>query len=107
MLTEKPYGSQAIERFAYDEGSRRLIVWFKSGGVYAYQDVARSTFDDFRAARSKGRFFQHEIRPRFVARRLSETEAGELDRSAVVAMGARVRFEIAHIGRCARVRVFF
>jgi len=30
MLSEKPHGLQAIERLAYDEASRRLIVWFKS-----------------------------------------------------------------------------
>ena len=107
MLSEKPHASQAIERLGYDEGRRRLIVWFKSGGVYAYQEVARSTFEAFRAAPSKGRFFQQEIRERFVAGRLSQTEIEELEHAAAAGTRALRCIEIARSGRSARLRVFF
>ena len=39
-----------------------LVIFFKSGGVYEYQDVPRTVFDGFRAAQSKGEFFQSAIR---------------------------------------------
>lgn len=57
--------SAAIRRFDYDRQARRLDVVFVSGGAYSYFDVPEEVALDFRAARSKGRYFQQHIRDRF------------------------------------------
>ncbi len=57
--------STAIRRFHYDPEGRRLLVTFVSGQTYAYFDVPPEVDEAFRAAFSKGRFFQDRIRDRF------------------------------------------
>lgn len=64
--------SSVIRRFRYDEGRRRLTVTFVSGEVYEYEDVPPEVTEDFRAARSKGRFFGPNIRDRYSYRRLTD-----------------------------------
>jgi hypothetical protein len=81
MLYVDLFESEAIAKFAYDLGTRRLVIFFKSGGVYGYQDVPRTVFDGFRAAQSKGEFFQSAIRTQFASRRLSPSEAEGIERS--------------------------
>src|ERR1700686_5334790 len=75
MLYVDLFESEAIAKFAYDLGTRRLVIFFKSGGVYEYQDVPRTVFDGFRAAQSKGEFFQSAIRTHFASQRFSTSEA--------------------------------
>jgi hypothetical protein len=82
MLYVDLFESEAIAKFAYDLATRRLVVFFKSGGVYEYQDVPRAVFDGFRAAQSKGEFFQSAIRIQFASRRLSPSEVEGIERSA-------------------------
>jgi hypothetical protein len=48
--------SSNISRFAYEPQAQVLTVEFKSGGVYNYFDVPQATFDQMRAAPSKGSF---------------------------------------------------
>jgi hypothetical protein len=62
--------SEVIASFAYDPETQTLFVRFVSGTDYAYFDVPRAVFDDFKAAFSKGRFFAYRIRDRFAYRRL-------------------------------------
>ena len=81
MLYVDLFESEAIEKFAYDLGTRRLVIFFKSGGVYEYEDVPRTVFDGFRAAQSKGEFFQSAIRIQFASRRLSPSEVEGIERS--------------------------
>jgi hypothetical protein len=64
--------STAIRRFHYEPETRTLYVTFVSGQEYAYEDVPPELARDFRAARSKGRFFQERVRDRFAYRRLSD-----------------------------------
>lgn len=67
--------STAIRRTHYDAESRTLSVWFvPSGHRYDYFDVPPATYEAFRHAASKGRFFNAHIRDRFEFRR-SEGEA--------------------------------
>jgi hypothetical protein len=61
--------STAIRRFEYDPRHRRLDVLFVSGGAYSYFDVPEALALDFRAARSKGRFFQQNIHGHFAFRK--------------------------------------
>ena len=81
MLYVDLFESEAIAKFAYDLGTRRLVIFFKSGGVYEYQDVPRTVFDGFRAAQSKGEFFQSAISIQFASQRLSPREVEGIERS--------------------------
>jgi len=62
--------SSVIRRFSYDETQRRLRVTFVSGDVYDYDQVPPEVVADFRAARSKGRFFGPNIRDAYPYRRV-------------------------------------
>lgn len=58
--------SASIARFDYDEGTETLSVWFVANGRrYNYQGVPLETYEDFRRAFSKGRFFNAHIRDRY------------------------------------------
>lgn len=111
MLYVDLFESEAIEKFAYDLGTRRLVIFFKSGGVYEYQDVPRGVFDDFRAAQSKGEFFQAAIRIQFASHRLSPSEIEGIERSpgGGKSDGATnvILVDIATLERSAKARVFF
>lgn len=54
--------STVIRRFAYDPARRALDVEFVSGRRYRYRDVPEEVVERFRAAFSKGRFFNAHIR---------------------------------------------
>jgi len=69
--------STAIKRFRYEPQTRTLLVTFVSGQAYAYEDVPEDVARDFRAAASKGRFFQIRVRDRFAYRRLGDEGADE------------------------------
>ena len=66
--------STVIRRFAYDPPSRMLDVEFVSGRRYRYAGVPQSVAEAFRAAFSKGRFFNAHLRDHF---RCEELEADE------------------------------
>jgi len=46
----------------YEAKSRILEIEFDSGAVYQYWDVPLRTYEELRAAGSKGRYFNSEIR---------------------------------------------
>jgi len=54
--------STVIRRFAYDSPSRSLDVEFVSGRRYRYAEVPPALAERFRAAFSKGRFFNAHVR---------------------------------------------
>jgi len=111
MLYADLFDSKVIAMFAYDLDAQRLVIHFRSGGVYEYQAVPRAVFDDFRAAASKGQFFRSAIRDRFTTRRLSATDVDEL-RCIHGPGGARGsagvdRVDIAALQRAGKTSVFF
>ena len=57
--------STVISRFDYWPALRALDVEFVSGRSYRYADVPEDVADAFRAAFSKGRFFNARIRDRY------------------------------------------
>lgn len=59
----------------YESKKRQLIIGFKSGGKYLYEDVPPEVFRDLLAAQSKGQFFLQRIKPAYRHRRMSEAEA--------------------------------
>jgi hypothetical protein len=54
--------STVIRRFSYDPQARALDVLFTTGRRYVYHDVPQAVVDEFRAAFSKGRYFNAHIR---------------------------------------------
>jgi hypothetical protein len=57
--------SRVIADFRYDAERRELTVGFVSGRRYCYQDVPPDIAAAFRAAFSRGQYFNAEIRDRF------------------------------------------
>lgn len=66
--------SIVISQFSYDPASRALDVTFVTGRRYRYRNVPEKVVRDFRAAFSKGRYFNARIRDRF---RCDELERAE------------------------------
>jgi hypothetical protein len=62
MLHREPVRSSAIVATGYDEQSETLEVEFISGDVCRYFGVDADVYEDFRAASSKGGFFNRHIK---------------------------------------------
>lgn len=59
------FSSEAISIVAFNRESNELYVEFHSGGEYAYQGVAESTYNMFVLSDSLGRFYQNNISGEF------------------------------------------
>lgn len=57
--------SSVIRRFDYDDADRRLDIMFVTGRRYAYHDVPPEEAAVFRAAFSRGEYFNAHIRDRY------------------------------------------
>jgi hypothetical protein len=57
--------SSLIAEIEYDEQARLLYLRFHTTGWYVYADVPPDTYEDLIASRSKGAFFNDEIRGAF------------------------------------------
>lgn len=57
--------STVIRKFVYDSEKGRLYVTFLSGKVYAYLDVPESVYEEMKAAFSKGKFLNEEIKGKY------------------------------------------
>ena len=66
--------STVIRRVAYDPPSRSLEVEFVSGRCYRYRRVPEGVAARFRAAFSKGRFFNTYIRDDYPFEELTEDD---------------------------------
>lgn len=111
MLYVDLFDSEAIAKFAYELAARNLVIFFKSGSVYAYPSVPREIFEGFRAAPSKGQYFHASIRAQFAGRALSALEiaAIELVPGPGTASAGRnvILVEIASLEQRERTPVFF
>jgi hypothetical protein len=67
--------STAIRNIVYDATARRLLVIFVTGRKYIYEDVPPQVHAAFRAASSKGQFFNAEIRDRYAYREVKRSAA--------------------------------
>jgi hypothetical protein len=54
--------SSVIRNYSYSAKNSELMITFVSGRRYVYTDVPQDVFDAFKAATSKGTFFNSEIR---------------------------------------------
>ena len=57
--------STVIRSFEYDASTQQLLVVFRSGRRYLYEQVAEDTYNRLRGAFSKGEFFNKHIRDRY------------------------------------------
>lgn len=57
--------STVIRRFAYRPETCELEILFTTGRRYIYSNVPEEAVRDFRAAFSKGSFFNRQIRDRY------------------------------------------
>jgi hypothetical protein len=62
--------STVIQSFQYDANQQELLVVFRSGRRYVYQQVPEETYAAMRRSFSKGEFFNEHIRERFEFRRV-------------------------------------
>jgi hypothetical protein len=63
--------SSNIVRTEYDTATKKMIVEFKHGLKYEYDDVPHLTYTQFRSAKSQGSFFSKEISKTFKFTKLS------------------------------------
>jgi hypothetical protein len=63
--------SSVIRRFSYDPQRRELRVEFVTGRIYVYDDVPEREAEAFRAAESKRRYFNFDIRDHYGFRELA------------------------------------
>jgi len=68
--------SSVIRFFRYSPDRRELKVTFVSGRLYVYDNVPPEVAAAFKEARSKGAFFNHEIRDRYAYRDVTHEYAG-------------------------------
>ena len=65
--------STVIRSFDYRPERRELEILFTTGRRYLYSDVPENAVRQFRAAFSKGSYFNRHIRDRFPCRELNTT----------------------------------
>ena len=63
--------STVIRGFSYDAERRELHVEFVTGRIYIYYDVPERDAEALRAAGSKGRYFNFNIRDRYAFREVT------------------------------------
>jgi lysyl-tRNA synthetase class 2 len=73
-----PVVSSNIEGYLYLTDRRVLLIAFKSGGTYAYEDVPSWVDIGFRDAPSKGKFFQSDIKDKYVVSKLDDMAVANL-----------------------------
>ncbi|RZJ20134.1 MAG: KTSC domain-containing protein [Acinetobacter sp.] len=64
--------SSVINHYNYDEKSHTLAITFVTGLVYHYKNVPEDVYKMFRAAGSKGRYFNHFIKDKFKFKKIED-----------------------------------
>lgn len=57
--------SSNLESAAYDDDSATLVITFKTGDSYQYENVPRAQYDGMLTAASPGAFFAANIKGRY------------------------------------------
>lgn len=65
IMRAQRLSSSMIDRIAYDEEQRILIVSFRDTGKYLYHDIPSAIFEAFCAAPSAGGFFNRYVKDHF------------------------------------------
>lgn len=72
-----PVGSSSIDSIGYGTKKKALIVKFLNGGIYVYEDVTQTTFNDFLMASSKGQYHSQFIKGQFTFRMIDEGDISD------------------------------
>jgi len=67
--------STVIRNYSYDAQASELTITFVTGRRYVYDDVPQDVADGFKAAFSRGTFFNQHIRDRYGYREIPRQEA--------------------------------
>ena len=67
--------STVIRSHSYDPVTSRLTITFVTGRRYVYDDVLQDAYDAFKAAFSRGTFFNHHIRDHYRYREITPEDA--------------------------------
>jgi len=67
--------STVIRNHFYDSNAGELTITFVTGRRYIYSGVPQRVYDDFKAAFSRGTFFNREIRDRYPYREIEREDA--------------------------------
>jgi KTSC domain len=67
--------STVIRAFYYNAARHELSIVFQSGRRYAYKDVPEATYQEMKAAFSKGEYFNTHIRDHFQFVRNQDSES--------------------------------
>ena len=78
--------STVIRDFSYNVASRRLVVTFVTGSIYAYAEVPPDVVNAFRNSGSRGRFFNQEIRDSYACREITSKDPKDSKESAPLRM---------------------
>ena len=70
--------SSNIEGYLYLAAKSTLLIAFKSGGTYAYDNVPQSVATGFGNAPSKGKFFLSDIKDRYTTSKLDDAAVTNL-----------------------------
>jgi len=62
--------SSEIEWIGYEQKRHMLQVEFIAGSIYQYDNVTQSTFNDFLGAPSHGKYFESNIKGKYVYRKV-------------------------------------
>lgn len=71
MADMQKVASSNISEIGYDKQSCTLYVQFTSGGLYKAANVDEAVFDRFKNAKSKGSFFNKEIKSSYKVEKVS------------------------------------
>ena len=62
--------SSNVVKSEYDTETKKMIVEFKNGQRYEYDDVSHQTYTQFRLSESQGKFFSSKIAKAFKYKKL-------------------------------------
>ena len=69
--------STVIRNYSYDPETRELKITFVTGRRYVYDDVPQDVADAFKAAFSRGTFFNQHIRDRYRYREIPRQKVSD------------------------------
>ena len=66
-----PVDSSNLAAYSYDEATRELRVKFRSGGMYAYEQVPVEVVDEMKRSSSIGTYFALHIKGQYPTHRVA------------------------------------
>lgn len=77
-VVECLYDSSNIIASSYDQTTNNLIITFKRGAQYQYDNVSPKDYVKFQVAESQGKEFNKSIKPKYDYKKLSDIDATNL-----------------------------